>query len=553
MRQFKHLGGETAKFGPSKDDAMSSSNRFQQFSAGWMTTKKVGRDDTQIKKDRARALAARKKVKKPQKPKFKKAKARDYDSDDSMDEFIVGDDIEEEILSSDSDELEIIDTPKSAKTTPTLGLSSDESLSEQESFLPSYTKRTSKATGALRHPSQRPFQPKLKKKDASKRKGGRTHNAPISVLASLPNSDDSRDRKSFKHRLSKERKRHIDLTDTDEPPTFRSKRVLLEDSSVDSPLPSKRIDKQTTDPETSKYFANQATAFSDDVTFTPQKDMQKSQRHTQHLKSLDDERMDEDEAMAVAWALQESQKEHQLQNSPEPNTEPSNPNTSLTRAGKVSGSKLIVLDEEESEEDQDAEVDEYQNTEDHREAKSVLESANDLSMKVLKTMMKWSQLEGGDATKGMIVDGALSMFEIVGESKSSGHTWISRKVMETVCPKVKLADYQLIGVNWLALLHGMEVEVGDGKMTNVNGVLADSMGLGKTVQTIAFLAWLRKRNEPLKQESSVADPIEIVDTDEETEDVQPTERPHLIVVPASVLSNWKREFEKFCPDFKVVK
>lgn len=30
-------------------------------------------------------------------------------------------------------------------------------------------------------------------------------------------------------------------------------------------------------------------------------------------------------------------------------------------------------------------------------------------------------------------------------------------------------------------------------------------------------------------------------------------RPHIIIVPASVLSNWQREFAKFCPTMKVVK
>lgn len=30
-------------------------------------------------------------------------------------------------------------------------------------------------------------------------------------------------------------------------------------------------------------------------------------------------------------------------------------------------------------------------------------------------------------------------------------------------------------------------------------------------------------------------------------------RPHLVIVPASVLTNWMREFEKFCPTMNVVK
>src|SRR5258706_171850 len=52
-----------------------------------------------------------------------------------------------------------------------------------------------------------------------------------------------------------------------------------------------------------------------------------------------------------------------------------------------------------------------------------------------------------------------------------------------------------------------------------------SQGLGKTLQTISFLAYL-------KYQCSI-------------------HGPHLIVVPKSTLQNWAREFQKWCPDFKV--
>jgi SWI/SNF-related matrix-associated actin-dependent regulator 1 of chromatin subfamily A len=50
------------------------------------------------------------------------------------------------------------------------------------------------------------------------------------------------------------------------------------------------------------------------------------------------------------------------------------------------------------------------------------------------------------------------------------------------------------------------------------------MGLGKTAQVVTFLAHLKETGE---------------------------EGPFLIVVPASTISNWLREFEKFCPDLDV--
>jgi hypothetical protein len=136
-------------------------------------------------------------------------------------------------------------------------------------------------------------------------------------------------------------------------------------------------------------------------------------------------------------------------------------------------------------------------------------------------MTGWSAKEDDDSIPaGIIVDGALSLLSVK-SLHSSNHSWISQEVMQKVCPLVTLAEYQLIGVNWLALLHGLKFDV-DGMKSgaNVNGILADEMGLGKTgtsnlkvlasqllcvklihcplsnstVQTIAFLAWLRHRN-----------------------------------------------------------
>lgn len=79
-----------------------------------------------------------------------------------------------------------------------------------------------------------------------------------------------------------------------------------------------------------------------------------------------------------------------------------------------------------------------------------------------------------------------------------------------------LAPYQLIGLNWLALMYNR----------NINGILADEMGLGKTIQVIAFLAYLREAHN--------------------------LKRHHLIIVPASTLDNWQREFETWCPDVKII-
>ncbi|XP_034099645.1 SWI/SNF-related matrix-associated actin-dependent regulator of chromatin subfamily A containing DEAD/H box 1 homolog [Drosophila albomicans] len=82
---------------------------------------------------------------------------------------------------------------------------------------------------------------------------------------------------------------------------------------------------------------------------------------------------------------------------------------------------------------------------------------------------------------------------------------------------MQLADYQLIGLNWLTVMHKQEM----------NGILADEMGLGKTIQIIAFLAYLKENGL--------------------------SKGAHLVVVPSSTLDNWEAEMAKWCPSLVVEK
>jgi len=82
-------------------------------------------------------------------------------------------------------------------------------------------------------------------------------------------------------------------------------------------------------------------------------------------------------------------------------------------------------------------------------------------------------------------------------------------------PNFQLSVFQLIGLNWLVLMHKQ----------SLNGILADEMGLGKTIQTIAFLAHLKETGE---------------------------EGPHLIVVPSSTMDNWRKELATWAPEIKMV-
>lgn len=80
---------------------------------------------------------------------------------------------------------------------------------------------------------------------------------------------------------------------------------------------------------------------------------------------------------------------------------------------------------------------------------------------------------------------------------------------------VVLKDYQIVGVNWLALLYERRLSC----------ILADDMGLGKTCQVIAFLAHLFEKGN---------------------------KGPHLVIVPGSTIENWLREFSVFCPKLTVM-
>ena len=82
--------------------------------------------------------------------------------------------------------------------------------------------------------------------------------------------------------------------------------------------------------------------------------------------------------------------------------------------------------------------------------------------------------------------------------------------------KAELREYQRRGVSWLGFLHRFKF----------GGILADDMGLGKTLQTLAFLQRLKYDGE--------------------------LNKPALVIMPTSLLGNWRSEIEKFTPDMKYI-
>ncbi len=85
--------------------------------------------------------------------------------------------------------------------------------------------------------------------------------------------------------------------------------------------------------------------------------------------------------------------------------------------------------------------------------------------------------------------------------------------------KAKLRPYQQEGLRWLCGLHGL----------GFGSCLADDMGLGKTVQVLAFLNVLAGMRAAEKKSAA-----------------------SLLIIPASLLSNWDQEIKNFWPEMKVL-
>ena len=76
-----------------------------------------------------------------------------------------------------------------------------------------------------------------------------------------------------------------------------------------------------------------------------------------------------------------------------------------------------------------------------------------------------------------------------------------------------LRGYQKTGVSWLWFMSSL----------GIGACLADDMGLGKTIQVLALLLRLKK---------------------------EPDKKPSLLVLPASLLANWKSEMSRFAPTLR---
>ncbi len=145
-----------------------------------------------------------------------------------------------------------------------------------------------------------------------------------------------------------------------------------------------------------------------------------------------------------------------------------------------------------------------------------------------KAMMKEEGLSLGEAMRIQLMPErflGLSPQEI--DHSISNGKWLESVIQKLVDPslippvspqktfKARLRKYQQRGLNWLHFLHSLKF----------GACLADDTGLGKTVQVLGFLSTIKS---DLKKAGN-------------------SNKANLLVIPASLISNWNNEIQRFLP------
>jgi superfamily II DNA or RNA helicase len=115
--------------------------------------------------------------------------------------------------------------------------------------------------------------------------------------------------------------------------------------------------------------------------------------------------------------------------------------------------------------------------------------------------------------EGAVWDGAHALRDMV--QQLSGRAELP-EVAVPASVQASLRPYQQQGLNWLQFL----------RQHSLGGILADDMGLGKTLQTLVHI--------------------------QVEKDAGRLDRPALIIAPVSLMGNWRRETERFCPQLRVL-
>ncbi len=149
----------------------------------------------------------------------------------------------------------------------------------------------------------------------------------------------------------------------------------------------------------------------------------------------------------------------------------------------------------------------------NRELKDILTLLDNISDEIIEkntirvSLNKGAYMEDFFEEKNIRYIKNRSEIKILKEKLDRAHDEIFH-IPESMCGKLR--PYQKYGYNWLRTLDYL----------GFGGILGDEMGLGKTIQAITFI--LAKKGSKT-----------------------------LIVVPTSLIYNWKNEFARFAPDMKV--
>jgi superfamily II DNA or RNA helicase len=120
----------------------------------------------------------------------------------------------------------------------------------------------------------------------------------------------------------------------------------------------------------------------------------------------------------------------------------------------------------------------------------------------------WSSVVAGDALKSILEE--MQHPEVSAESDPGPEL------------QATLRPYQRQGTHWLWFMNRL----------GLGACLADDMGLGKTIQVLSLLLTLKRKRRQSSQTKSA-------------------DGPSLLIVPASLIANWKAEIHKFAPSLSV--
>jgi SNF2 family DNA or RNA helicase len=105
-----------------------------------------------------------------------------------------------------------------------------------------------------------------------------------------------------------------------------------------------------------------------------------------------------------------------------------------------------------------------------------------------------------------------------------------------------LHPHQIVGINWLRLIAA----------SGVNGILADAMGLGKTITTLGTLSLLGELEARPGTPEATRAAEQRAQFAQRPRSKRQRNCPHLIIAPNSTLSNWEREIREWAGHLSLV-